>query len=76
MELISEKSAKQYIQFITSFNFSVEFPQNICQDEYLDAMLLDKKNTNNTLRFMLINQIEDLQLLDIKKSLLREFLSK
>jgi 3-dehydroquinate synthase len=74
--MLSYQQAKEFKEFITSFNISIEFPKDIDRTEYLEAMLLDKKNSNKKLKFILINDIGDLKLLAETQDNLQSFLKK
>jgi 3-dehydroquinate synthase len=71
--LIDKQTVTTLITFIKSFNISTIFPDDIDTDTYLNAMLLDKKNTKDTLRFILVSQVGDLRLIDVDKKLLEDF---
>lgn len=73
--MISEQQAKDFKEFIISFNISIDFPRDICQKEFLDVMLLDKKNSNKELKFILIKDIGDLALQKQSKRDLELFLT-
>ncbi|MDE5024758.1 3-dehydroquinate synthase, partial [Francisella tularensis subsp. holarctica] len=51
-----------------------DFPNDICQKEYIEAMLLDKKNSNKELKFILIENIGILSLQKQSKNELEQFL--
>ncbi|WP_150464995.1 3-dehydroquinate synthase [Francisella sp. SYW-2] len=72
--MISEQQAKDFKEFITSFRISTDFPKDICQREFLNAMLLDKKNSNKELKFILIKDIGNLALQKQSKRDLELFL--
>ncbi|QEO57088.1 3-dehydroquinate synthase [Francisella marina] len=72
--MISEQQAKDFKGFITSFRISTDFPKDICQREFLNAMLLDKKNSNKELKFILIKDIGNLALQKQSKRDLELFL--
>ncbi|WP_150464333.1 3-dehydroquinate synthase [Francisella sp. XLW-1] len=72
--MISEQQAKDFKKFIVSFDISIDFPRDICQKEFLDAMLLDKKNSNKELKFILIKDIGNLALQKQSKRDLELFL--
>ncbi|QIV94501.1 3-dehydroquinate synthase [Allofrancisella frigidaquae] len=61
--MIDCQKAKAAKGFISSFGISIEFPKNINKNEYLDAMLVDKKNSNGQLKFILLNQAGDLEII-------------
>lgn len=73
--LIKQQQAKDFKDFILSFEISIDFPSDICQQEFLAAMLLDKKNSNKQLKFILINDIGNLELQKQSKDKLELFLS-
>ncbi|AIT08587.1 3-dehydroquinate synthase [Candidatus Francisella endociliophora] len=60
--LVTKQEARDFKDFIVSFGISTNFPDNITKTEFLDAMLVDKKNSNGELRFILINGIGSLKL--------------
>lgn len=72
--ILNFQQAKEFKEFITSFDISIEFPSNIDKKEYLDAMLLDKKNSNKMLKFILVRDIGELQLISESRSNLQKFL--
>lgn len=72
--MILEQQAKDFKGFITSFRISTDFPKDICQREFLNAMLLDKKNSNKELKFILIKDIGNLALQKQSKRDLELFL--
>ncbi|ASG68132.1 3-dehydroquinate synthase [Francisella halioticida] len=72
--MLGYQKSKEFKEFITSFNISIDFPKDIDKKEYLEAMLLDKKNSSKMLKFMLINDIGDLQLLAESQDNLQGFL--
>lgn len=72
--LISQQQAKDFKDFIVSFGISIDFPNDICQKEFLEAMLLDKKNSNKELKFILIENIGSLSLQKQSKNELEQFL--
>ncbi|ABK90021.1 3-dehydroquinate synthase [Francisella tularensis subsp. novicida] len=72
--LISQQQAKDFKDFIVSFGISIDFPKDICQKEFLEAMLLDKKNSNKELKFILIENIGSLSLQKQSKNELEQFL--
>ena len=74
LSMITSQQAQEFKDFICSFNISIEFPNDIDKSEYLNAMLIDKKNSNNQLKFILISDIGKLKLLAKPKSDLENFL--
>ncbi|AJC49126.1 3-dehydroquinate synthase [Allofrancisella guangzhouensis] len=72
--IIDCQKAKVAKNFITSFGVSIEFPKNINKNEYLDAMLIDKKNDNGQLNFILINFSGNLELMSKHQSELEKFI--
>ncbi|WP_150467458.1 3-dehydroquinate synthase [Francisella sp. SYW-9] len=72
--MITSQQAEEFKDFITSFNISIDFPKDVDKKEYLDAMLLDKKNSNKMLKFILINNIGDLKLLAESQENLKKFI--
>ncbi|GMN88542.1 3-dehydroquinate synthase [Francisella sciaenopsi] len=75
LDIISQQQAKDFKKFIVSFDISIDFPRDICQKEFLDAMLLDKKNSNKELKFILIKDIGNLALQKQSKRDLELFLT-
>ncbi|MED7788941.1 3-dehydroquinate synthase [Francisella sp. 19X1-34] len=74
--MINLQQATEFKEFITSFNISISFPKDIDKEEYIDAMLLDKKNSNKMLKFILINDVGNLKLLAESQTSLQKFLEK
>lgn len=74
LSMITSQQAEAFKDFICSFNISIEFPNDIYKSEYLNAMLIDKKNSNNQLKFILISDIGKLKLITKSKSDLENFL--
>lgn len=72
--MLNIQQTTEFKEFITSFDISIEFPKDIDKREYLEAMLLDKKNSNKMLKFILINDIGNLKLLAESQYNLQRFL--
>lgn len=72
--MITSHQSQKFKKFISSFDISISFPKDIEKDEYIDAMLVDKKNSNNQLKFILVSDIGDLKLLTKSKHELLDFL--
>jgi 3-dehydroquinate synthase len=72
--MITSQQAEEFKNFITSFDISIDFPKDVDKKEYLDAMLLDKKNSNKMLKFILISDIGNLKLLAESQENLKKFL--
>ena len=72
LNLIDKENVQKYKQFIQSFNINIELPKNINHQEYVEAMLLDKKNNNNNLKFILGN-VGSLGIVKVSKSKLEDF---
>ncbi|APC91814.1 3-dehydroquinate synthase [Francisella sp. MA067296] len=75
LAMITVQQAQKFKDFICSFDISIEFPKDIDKSEYLNAMLIDKKNSNNQLKFILISDIGNLELLAQPKIKLESFLN-
>ncbi|API86850.1 3-dehydroquinate synthase [Francisella uliginis] len=73
--MLNLQQTREFKKFITGFNISIEFPKDINRNEYLEAMLLDKKNSNKKLKFILVNDIGNLQLLAESQENLKKFLA-
>lgn len=73
---ISKEQASDFKEFISSFGISLEFPEDIDRREFLDAMLVDKKNSNGKLKFILIRAVGCLELTPQPKDKLISFLSQ
>ena len=74
LSMITLQQAQEFKDFICSFNISINFPSDINKSKYLNAMLIDKKNSKNQLKFILISDIGKLELLAQPKSALEKFL--
>ncbi|GAB4223888.1 MAG: 3-dehydroquinate synthase [Francisella sp.] len=74
LSMITQQQAKDFKDFICSFNISINFPKNIKKSEYIKAILLDKKNAKDKVKFILIRDIGDLKLLEQPRDYLEKFL--
>ena len=72
--MLNLQQTREFKKFIIGFNISIEFPKDINRKEYLEAMLLDKKNSNKILKFILVNDIGNLQLSAESQENLKKFL--
>ncbi|MFT4693447.1 MAG: 3-dehydroquinate synthase [Francisella sp.] len=71
---ISESQAKVYKDFIVSFGISIDFPMDIDRNQFIDAMLVDKKNSLDELKFILFDKNSTLGLTKISKDKIVDFL--
>ena len=51
------QNIKRILNLLNKFSIPTSLPKNINQKEFLNAILLDKKNTNSDIKFILFNDI-------------------
>lgn len=71
---ISKTQAKKYKDFIISFGVAIDFPSDINKKQFIEAMLVDKKNSLDELKFVLFNNNKMLTLTKISKASVIDFL--
>jgi 3-dehydroquinate synthase len=71
---VSESQAKVYKDFIVSFGISIDFPMDIDRNQFIDAMLVDKKNSLDELKFILFDKNSTLGLIKVPKDKIVDFL--
>ncbi|MGQ4002870.1 3-dehydroquinate synthase [Francisellaceae bacterium CB299] len=71
---ISELEAKTYKDFIVSFGVSIDFPIGIDTNQFIDAMLVDKKNSLGELKFILLDKNKTLKITKVSKAKVESFL--
>ena len=73
---IDKRQANIYKDFIVSFGISIDFPVDIDNARLIDAMLVDKKNSLDELKFILLDENSTLKLMSISKERIIDFLKK
>ncbi len=70
---ISDFEAKKYKDFIVSFGVPIDFPIDVDLDKFIDAMLVDKKNSLGELKFILLDKDKTLKITKISKEKVTSF---
>jgi len=71
---IDKSQATSYKDFIVRFGISIDFPVDIDNAKFIDAMLVDKKNGLGELRFILFGENSKLELRSVSKDKVIDFL--
>ena len=72
--MINTSQARAYKNFIISFGISIDFPADIDNNQFIDAMLVDKKNNLGELKFILLTESKTLKLMSVTKNSVENFL--
>ncbi|MGQ4006168.1 3-dehydroquinate synthase [Francisellaceae bacterium CB300] len=72
--IISSSQADKFKDFIISFGISTDFPIDIDSNQFIDAMLIDKKNSLGELKFILFDENNILKITKVSKTKVERFL--
>ncbi|MFC4891465.1 3-dehydroquinate synthase [Pseudofrancisella aestuarii] len=74
--LINKDIIEKVSKLLRVFNIPSELPKEIRQEEFYNAMLLDKKNDKGEIKFILMSSIGSLEVIKVEETQVKKFLSK
>ncbi|APC97711.1 3-dehydroquinate synthase [Francisella frigiditurris] len=74
--LINKDIIEKVSKLLRAFNIPSELPKEIGQEEFYNAMLLDKKNDKGEIKFILMSNIGNLEVIKVEEAKVKKFLSK